>query len=308
MRRALIPLVLLLGIAAVSTASIIVRFAQLDAPSLVIAAGRLALATLVLAPVALARHGTEIRTLTSRDLVLGLVSGVFLALHFATWIVSLEHTSVLSSVVLVTTTPLWVALFAPWVLHEKITRATWLGVAMAMVGGVVISLGDVGTWMAGGVERGVFGLLGAGALWGDLLALIGAWMMAGYLLVGRRLRAKMNLIPYIFVVYGMAALVLVVLTMIAGYDLLAIAPPAWLWILLLALVPQLLGHSSFNWALRYLPAAFVAIILLGEPVGSAFLAYLVLSELPGPLTLAGAGLVLAGIAVASRSAGRQALT
>jgi drug/metabolite transporter (DMT)-like permease len=132
-------------------------------------------------------------------------------------------------------------------------------------------------------------------------------MMAGYLLVGRNLRSKLHLIRYIFLVYGMAAVVLVVTTILAGYNPFAIAPASWLWILLLALVPQLLGHSSFNWALRYLPAAFVAIVLLGEPVGSAILAYVVLGELPGPLTLLGAVLVLAGIAIASRSAGREAL-
>jgi drug/metabolite transporter (DMT)-like permease len=302
MRRALVPLVLLLGIAAVSTASVMVRFAQEGAPSLVIAAGRLALATVVLAPFAIIRHRAELRSLSRRDLSLGLVSGVLLALHFATWIVSLEHTSVVSSVVLVTTTPLWVALLAPVFLRERITRKTWLGIAVAMIGGVVIGVSDLGSWGGGSID-----LPGDRAVLGDFLALSGAWMMAGYLLVGRNLRSKLHLIPYIFLVYGMAAVVLVVTTILAGYNPFAIAPASWLWILLLALVPQLLGHSSFNWALRYLPAAFVAIVLLGEPVGSAILAYVVLGELPGPLTLLGAVLVLAGIAIASRSAGREAL-
>jgi drug/metabolite transporter (DMT)-like permease len=132
-------------------------------------------------------------------------------------------------------------------------------------------------------------------------------MMAGYLLVGRRLRSKMSLIPYIFVVYGMAALVLLVAVLVAGYDLVGIPSVGWMWILLLALIPQLLGHSSFNWALRYLPAAFVAIVLLGEPIGSALLAFIILGEMPVSLTLAGAALVLGGILIASRGAGRDAL-
>lgn len=295
------PLVLLLGIAAVSAASVLVRFAQRDASSIVIAAGRLTIASLVLAPATLVRHRRELRALSARDLALGLVSGVFLALHFATWIASLEHTSVVSSVVLVTTTPLWVALLAPAVLGERVSRTTWIGIFTATAGGVVIALGDTGAWSAG--ARG----FGGHALWGDFLALAGAWMMAGYLLVGRGLRARMHLLPYVFVVYGMAAVVLVAAALASGHGPAGVPARAWLWILLLALVPQLLGHSSFNWALRYLPAAFVAIVLLGEPVGSAALAYAVLGELPSAVTLAGAALVLAGIAVASRSAGREAL-
>jgi drug/metabolite transporter (DMT)-like permease len=300
-----VPLVLWIGICAVSTASVLVRFAQQGAPSLSIAAGRLAIASLVLAPLALANHRAEVRALRARDLTLGLVSGAFLALHFATWIASLEHTSVASSVVLVTTAPLWVALLAPAFLGERVSRVTGVGIAIATIGGIVIAIGDAGAW---GAAAGSGGLAwNARAIGGDFLALVGAWMMAGYLLVGRGLRARMHLVPYVFVVYGMAAVVLVVAAAVAGQGPADVAPRSWLWILLLALVPQLLGHSSFNWALRYLPTAFVALVLLGEPVGSAALAFVVLGELPSTLTLVGAGLVLAGIAVASRSAGREAL-
>jgi drug/metabolite transporter (DMT)-like permease len=240
-----------------------------------------------------------------------LVSGIFLALHFATWITSLEHTSVVSSVVLVTTTPLWVAALAPLVLRERINRNTWVGIGLATAGGIIIGVGDIRT--AGAALSGASSAAASGGarsghvLFGDFLALSGAWMMAGYLLVGRSLRSKMSLIPYIFVVYGMAALVLVMVVLITGQELMGIPIAAWGWILLLALIPQLLGHSSFNWALRYLPAAFVAIVLLGEPIGSAVLAYIVLGELPGGLTLIGATLVLAGILIAWRAAGREAL-
>jgi drug/metabolite transporter (DMT)-like permease len=120
-------------------------------------------------------------------------------------------------------------------------------------------------------------------------------MAAGYMLVGRKLRARMSLLPYIFVVYGMAAAVLVLFMFALGSSPLGLPPLAYLWFVLLALVPQLLGHSTFNWALKYLPASFVSVTLLGEPVGTIILAYLVFAETPGWIKLGGAGLILAGI-------------
>ena len=124
-------------------------------------------------------------------------------------------------------------------------------------------------------------------------------MAAGYIMIGRRLRAKMSLIPYIFVVYGMAAVVLLAIMGISGERAIGYPPITYLWLLLLALVPQLLGHSTFNWALRYLPASLVSITLLGEPIGSTILAYLILHESPTFFKIAGALLILAGIYIAS---------
>ena len=291
-------LVLLLGILAVSTASILIRFAQQGASSPTIAAARLVLATLALAPLALARHRAKLARLGGRDLGLALLAGSFLAAHFALWIASLERTTVVSSVVLVTTTPLWVGLAAPFVLREPLTRRVGLGILLALAGGLVVGLGDAGAGLRAAGRASVPG----SALGGDLLALSGAWMMAGYLLVGRRLRARLALVPYVFVVYGMAAVVLTLLMAWSGHAFSGLPAVTWLWLALLALVPQLLGHSSFNWALRFLPASFVAIALLGEPVGSSALAWVLLHEVPTLLTLAGAGLVLAGIFLAATAA------
>jgi len=298
-QRPLSWLVLLLGIASVSTASIFIRYAQRDAPSLTIAAARLALATLVLAPPALARHRAALARLGRRELGLALLAGMFLALHFALWIASLGRTSVASSVVLVTTTPLWVGLLGPLLLRERLTRPLALGILIAMAGGVAVGWSDAGgralAARAGSVAR-------AGTIGGDALALGGALMMTGYLLAGRRLRRGLALVPYVFVVYGAAAVVLLAAMTFAGQGFLALPARVWLWLALVALVPQLLGHSSFNWALRYLPASFVAIALLGEPVGSTALAWALLRETPPPLTLFGAVLILAGIAIAATSA------
>lgn len=295
MRRPFTPFVLVAGILAVSAASIFVRFAQQGADSLVIAAGRLAIATLVLAPVALARHRAALRALSARDLALALASGALLAIHFASWIASLALTSVLLSVVLVTTTPLWVALLSPFVLHERLPRAAALGLLLAVAGGVLMAFG-------GGPAAAA---APAGAGRGAALALVGALAMAGYLLVGRRLRARLALVPYVFVVYGAAAIVLAASVALAGRPVGGLAPATWGWIALLALVPQLVGHTTFNWALRHLRATPVAVVLFGEPVGAAVLAWLVLGERPGAARIAGALVVLAGVFLAARGAAAE---
>lgn len=291
------------GILAVSTAAIFIRYAQQEVPSLVIAAVRLTLASLVLAPLALARHRAELALLSRGEVGLGLLSGFFLALHFASWISSLEFTSVASSVVLVSTTPLWVALLSPLVLRESIHRAAIVGLILALLGGVVVGLSETCRLENGLVCPPMSAFLQGQALWGNFLALCGAWMGAGYLLIGRRLRARMSLIPYIFVVYGMAAIVLLVIMRTAGLSPFGYPPLNYLWMLLLALVPQLLGHSTFNWALRYLPASFVAVTLLGEPIGSTILALLILGEIPSVLEVVGGILILSGIYLAARENG-----
>jgi len=293
-------LVLAFGILAVSTASIFIRSAQEYAPSLVIAAYRLTIASLVLAPIAITRRRGELKALNRNAIGLALLSGLFLALHFATWISSLEYTTVASSVVLVSTIPLWVALLSPFTLKEPISRNVWLGMGLALVGGIVIGLSDTCQWSGGGLVCPPLGEFYKGkAFIGDMLALAGAVMGAGYIVIGRKLRPNLSLIGYIFIVYSMAALVLVVLMFSAGLPATGYPPVAYLWFALLALGPQLLGHSSFNWALKYLSAAYVSISLLGEPIGSTILAYFILDEVPSGIKIFGAILILSGIYIAS---------
>jgi drug/metabolite transporter (DMT)-like permease len=302
--RPIVPpgLAIVFGILAVSTASIFIRYAQEEAPSLVIAAWRLTIATLVLLPIALTRRRAELRSLSRRELGLALLSGFFLALHFATWITSLEYTTVASSAVLVATIPLWVALVSPFVLKEPVGRMVLIGMVLAMVGGVIVGVSDTCAWAAGRLTCPSIGEFVQGeAFLGDLLALAGAMAGAAYLLIGRRLRARVSLISYIFVVYGMAAFCLVLIMFAAGYSPFGYSPITYVWLILLALVPQLMGHSTFNWALGYLSAAFVSITLLGEPIGSTVLAYFLLQETPSMLKLAGGALILVGIYVASRT-------
>ncbi len=298
--RIALPFALLTAILAVSTASIFIRFAQADAPSLVIAALRLTCATLLLAPLALTRHREELSRLTHSELLLGAISGLFLAVHFATWISSLEYTSVASSVVFVSTGPLWVALLSPVLLNERLSRLAIIGLVIAILGGTIIGLSDACTWDGGVRCPELMQVMQGRAMWGNFLALIGAWTVSGYLIIGRKLRAKMSLIPYIFLVYGMSAVALIVIMFAAGHSPLGYPARAYGWIFLLAAFPQLIGHSTYNWVLRYIPATLVAVITLVEPIGSAILAYFILQEMPTTGVLLGGLLILIGIYLASR--------
>jgi drug/metabolite transporter (DMT)-like permease len=298
----MLPAAILTAILAVSTASIFIRFAQSDgAPSLVIAALRLTFASLILAPVVLTRHLKELIRLTQKELLLGAFSGIFLALHFATWISSLEYTSVASSVVFVSTGPLWVALLSPVLLKEHLARTAIIGLGLSLIGGTIIGLADACTWNAGLSCPAFQDVLQGRTMLGNLLALAGAWTVTGYLIIGRKLRTHISLVPYIFMVYGFGALALIIIMLIAGNSPFGYAPKTYAWIFLLAAIPQLIGHSTYNWALKYLPAALVAVTTLGEPIGSAILAFFILNETPSIATLLGGAFILTGIYLASKN-------
>jgi drug/metabolite transporter (DMT)-like permease len=298
--RVVLPFALLTAILAVSTSSIFIRFAQNDAPSLVIAALRLTCAALLLAPLAWTRHREELLNLTRKEITLGIISGIFLAAHFGTWISSLEYTTVAGSVVFVSTGPLWVAILSPVLLNERLRRAAILGLVIAILGGVFIGLSDACSW-SNGLQCPELGEVMEGrAMWGNLLALIGALTVSGYLIIGRKLRAKMSLIPYIFLVYGMCGIALLVAMFLAGQSPLGYPARTYGWIFLLAAFPQLIGHSTYNWVLRYIPATLVAVVTLVEPIGSAILAYFILRESPSTGVLLGGLLILIGIYLASR--------
>jgi drug/metabolite transporter (DMT)-like permease len=203
--------------------------------------------------------------------------------------------------VFVSTGPLWVALLSPLLLNERLSRLAVIGLGIAILGGAIIGLADACTWHGGLKCPDLSRVLQGRAMWGNFLALIGAWTVSGYLIIGRKLRAKMSLIPYIFLVYGISAVTLIIIMFAAGESPLGYPVRAYGWILLLAAFPQLIGHSTYNWVLRFIPATLVAIITLVEPIGSAILAYFLLRETPSNGVLLGGLLILAGIYLASRS-------
>lgn len=275
------------GVVAISFASILIRLAS--APASVIAAYRMVLATLVLLPLLALRGGRDLTSIGRQDAPACLLAGAFLGLHFALWTSSLQQTSVASSVVLVTTNPLFVGVASALLLHERPGRPLITAIALSASGAALIGLHDLGA--------------PAGSLRGDLLALLGALMASGYLLVGRRVRPRLPLLSYITLVYGTAALLLLLLVLALGHPLFTYPRRDYLLFLLLALGPQLVGHSMFNWALRYFPATTVALAILGEPVGSSLLALVLLGEGLGALKVLGGGLVLGGIFLAAREPG-----
>ena len=284
-------LVLGVGVVIVSFAAILIRFAQAEgAPSLAIAAVRLTVAAAVLAPFAWSRSPREILSIGPREFGLCMLSGVLLAAHFWAWITSLEHTSVASSTALVTTNPLWVALVSAVVLRESPGPAGIAGIVLTVGGSILVFAADASRAPTPSTEP----------MLGNALALIGAVAASGYLLVGRALRARVSLTAYLWLAYTAAAVVLVAAAMASGLAFASLGGWAWLFMVALGLGPQLIGHSAFNWALRRLTATFVAIAILGEPVGSALLAYFFFGEQFGHLQFAGFMLLLLGIFVAAR--------
>lgn len=295
-------LVLIFGVAGISSGSILVRLAQgQDMPSIVIAAWRLTLASAILLPLALTRRRPELRQMSGTSWRLAILSGFMLALHFASWITSLAYTSVASSTVLVTTSPLWVGLTAPFLLGEKLTRPLKIGIALAMLGSVLIGVADVVAVVDGRFQFSLTQFTHQpNPLLGNSLALVGAVAASAYLLIGRRLRGGMSLLSYTAVVYSTAAFFLILMAVVLGHNLFGYSSVAYIVMLLMAIFPQLIGHSSYNWALGYLTAASVSVAVIAEPVGATLLALLIFHEIPNTTTLAGSVLLLAGIVYASR--------
>ena len=280
---------LAVAIVAISTGAILVRLSS--APSAVAAFYRVLFTTLPLLPVAWWRYRDEFGRIGRRDLLFATLSGVALAVHFAAWFESLAWTSVAASVTLVQSQPLFVALGAWLLLDERLTRRIVGGILLAIAGMVTMALGD----LLSGV------LVGAAPLYGNALALLGAVMAAGYVLAGRSLRQRVSLVPYVVVVYSVCSVVLLGIVLAQGAPLTGYPTREWLLFAGLAVGPGLFGHTVINWALGHLKSSVVSVSLLGEPVGSTLLAFLLLAEAPTAFTVVGGVVVLAGIAVTAAS-------
>lgn len=275
--------VLALALVAVSFGSIFARFAE--APALVIAAWRVGLAALVVAPAALA-FGHRRPYGTWRDAALALGAGVLLAVHFATWIASLQHLPVAQSVVLVTTAPVWVVLIGWATGRDRPGPATWASVALVLCGSAVLAGGDVAS---------------GGPGIGHALALAGAVAMACYLLLARGAQRSLPFLPYVAIAYGAAAVALWSATLLSGLPWRGFDGGTWAALAGMALVSQFIGHSGYNWSLRHLPPSLVAVTLTGEPLLAALFAWLLLGEAVTAATAAGGALVIGGILVATRA-------
>jgi len=287
--------VLLVGVVAVSFAAIFIRLAFAALPerglaeSVLIAAGRLLIASVLVFPLVLpARPLVRER----RAVFLAALAGIFLALHFLFWIASLAYTSIAASTTIVTTNPVWIALAEAFYFKRRVARGVWLGIGLAVLGGALIGFADA---------RGASA--GANPLFGDLLALLGAWAVSFYFLLGREAQAKLGTTGYVGVAYPAAALFLLPMPWFFGEGYLGHAPAFYLWVFLLAAVPQMLGHTSLNYAVRFLGPTIVTLFVLFEPVIASLAGYFFFGELPPAGVFAGALVLLVGVALAVRAEG-----
>jgi drug/metabolite transporter (DMT)-like permease len=287
--------VIIVGILAVSLAAIFIRLAQREGvSSLFIAGARLTLAAAVLTPFTWSKYASQLRQLKQSELRLAGLAGFFLALHFATWILSLEYTSILVGVVLVTTGPLWTAILEFAFLKTRLGTMVILGLVLAVAGGIFI-----------GIPGSESFEMGRNPLLGGLLALIGAVAFAVYIVIGRKLRAQLPLLPYIWLVYSSAAAVLIVAVLITRTPIAGYSTEGYLWVVALGLVPQLIGHSSFNYAVKYLPATLIGIAGQLEPVASAIIAALMFHEIPHSQQIWGSATILIGVTLAGLAQARS---
>lgn len=272
-------LVVIIGVISVSLSAIFVKFAE--APSGVTAFYRLFFSVIILLPFFIRKGIKELKKITGVDWLLTLSAGVFLAFHFILWFESLNYTSVASSTVLVTMQPLFAFVGTALIFGESFSIGKIISGIISIGGSVLISWGD---FMVSGM-----------ALWGDILALIACALATAYLLFGQALRKRLSLITYTFTVYSIGTLVLLVYVLVVGEPLVGYSRTSWIYFLLLAILPTLLGHSLFNWAIKWVSTSFISIAILFEPVGATILAILLLNEKVSLVQITGAILVLAGI-------------
>ena len=288
------PFVLAAALVGVSLSGPLVRISH--AHPLAIASWRLGFSLIIIA-IALAITGEwrQWQRITRREFAIALVAGTMLALHFWSWNTSITLTSVAASVVLVNTQPVVVALISVVWLRESPTRTQWLGITVAMIGAMIIAAPDLISESASAAKH-------PNALLGDLLALLGALTAALYFVAGRRLRATLDLWPYVGLVYGASLVVLLLLTTVTHAPLVPQANRELAIFAALALGPMLLGHTGLNWALKHSPAYVVNLTLLGEPVGATIIAAMLpgIREIPGPLTFVGGAVVFAGVLLTAR--------
>lgn len=274
---------MMLAVGAVSFGAIFIRFAS-QADPLAISAWRLSIAALVFIPIT---WMFKTRSLSPRMTWWCIVSGAALALHFILWISSLSHTSVARSVLFVSIHPIFVGLGSYALLKERPARSLLIGASLALVGGLIIGMSGLHTDSV--------------AVKGDLLAVGGGVMAAVYFMIGRHVRQSVSAAEYVAVTYVTAAVITLAICGITRTPLVGFSGETYWFLVLLGLIPQLLGHSTFNWALKHLPAASVSVIVLGEPIGAGLLALLFFHEFPTGLNLAGAAIILMGIYLSVRN-------
>ena len=296
-------IVILIAIVTTSSAAILIRYAlQEDMPPVLIAASRLLIASLALTPIALRRYWTHLAGLRRIDLLLMAISGLCLAIHFTAWVSSLQYTTVLVSVVIVSTGPIWVAILEVIFLRIRLSALVVTGLLVALLGGALIGIPLNG---ADSLEA-LISATDQSTVTGGLLAWLGALSVSVYMLIGRKLRARMPVVPYVWLVYSIASIFMLAVIVTTSTPVLGFSVGGYLVLLAMGLVPQLIGHSSLNYLLEHFPAALVSMFSQLEPIGSAILALVLFRELPPDQQIIGSLVIVVGVVLASRGEIRPA--
>lgn len=270
---------IIIGVISVALSAIFVKLATADAG--VIAFYRMLFSVLLMLPLFLMKYRKELLVFTKRDWIFSSIAGIFLAFHFILWFESLNYTSVASSTVLVTLQPIFAFVGTYFFFKEKLSMKTILSAVIAISGSIIISWSD-------------FQLSGT-AFYGDMLALAGCAFITAYLLFGQEVRKRLSLITYTFVLYAISTITLFFYVLVKGESFGPYSSTDWFWFFMLALIPNLLGHSLFNWAVKWVSTNVISIAILFEPVGASILAYYIFHETLTSAQIIGGIIVIAGI-------------
>ena len=285
---------LFLGVICVSLASIFIKLIA-DVPSIVITAYRLSISSVILISYSFLKN-KPLMLNSKKDMAAAALGGLFLSAHFIFWIASIKYTSIPSSVTLVSTSPIFVGLFSYLILREKQNTAIVISIIMSIAGSIILTCSDGGL---------IIRSLNQKALMGDVFALLGAIAVSGYFIIGSYLRRSMDIIHYITLVYGFAALFSLCFSFAFNERMFGYKTSSYIFMVLLAVVPQLIGHTSFNWALKYAKTSVVSIATLGEPIGATILAYIIFRQGVNLIQGIGMTIILTSIFVAARKGKKE---
>lgn len=280
--------VLIITLCAASFAVIFIRFAlNAGMNPLLMVAGRLSLATLIYTPMVWMWHRPALAKMSRRALIYSMSAGVFLGVHFIAMALSLQKTSVLINQVFTNIAPIWVALLEMFLLKVRQPRAVWIGMFVSIVGGLIITFGNPGG-----------GQGGSDLPLGSMLALAASVLSSLYMVVGRRVRSEVSLIPYVWIVFGMGAITAMLATFLFGVPLFGYTPQAYFWVLAIMLIPQMVGHSGYNYIIGHFTATFISLVNFIMIITSTILAYIFFREVPGLAHQIGSVVIIVGVALA----------
>jgi drug/metabolite transporter (DMT)-like permease len=285
-----ISFLLTIGIISISLAAIFAKFCN-NVPSLMISTYRMTIAALILCLYVPFKGTLKLPLLNKKNILMCLLSGFFLSMHFLFWFISIKLTNIASSVVLVTTSPIFLGIISKFILKKQLPTKIKLGIILSFIGSLFIAQSD----------SNLFTKINSKVLSGDLYAIAGGLMASLYLLIGGFQRSRQSTFEYILLTYSSSALILIILSLCSGLAFTGYSTRDYFFLILLAIIPQLIGHTTFNYALKHLSPESIAITILGEPVGASILAYFIFHEKLHTLQFIGIILILYSIIISTKT-------